>query len=274
MLNSVLPFTIYNHQIKGKIVKLGNTLDSILANHSYDDETARLLSNMLLIVSLLGSEFKDQITLSIELRIKNKKEYIIADYQSPGFIRGFSNIKLCPLNTEELFLSITIDHQGQRYQGIVEVEDFNLEKALKQYFTQSEQIKTSVKVSSWKIANSWVGGAIMIQALPSSSAEEEENWNEAEILFNTIEAGELIEPQVSSEKLLYNLYNETTIHVFKPTNITHKCRCSKEKSFQILKTIAINELEDLSVNGKISLDCQFCNSSYFFTLEEIKSTYE
>lgn len=271
MHNYILPFTIYSHQIRGSIIKLDTVLDSILANHNYDELTSRTLINMLLAVSLLGAQFKDQITLSIELRGKENSGYIITDFQYPRFIRGFSNLNTQSLNENEFFLSITIDYQGNRYQGIVEVENLDIEKAIKKYFSQSEQVKTCLKISNWKFDDSWFGSAMMIQSLPSSSFEDEENWMEAEILFNTIKKEELVDPQIEPKKLIHNLFHESIIHVFETKNIEYKCRCSREKSLDILKTIKSSELDSLSIEGKISVDCQFCNKSHVFSKSEILS---
>ena len=49
-----------------------------------------------------------------------------------------------------------------------------------------------------------------------------------------------------------------------------KCSCSREKISGALKSVGIEELEDMiNKDGKAEVSCHFCNEKYEFTKEEL-----
>ena len=56
--NAVLPFTVESLDVRGRVVRLGSTLDSILHRHAYPDAVARLIGEALALTALLGSSLK------------------------------------------------------------------------------------------------------------------------------------------------------------------------------------------------------------------------
>jgi molecular chaperone Hsp33 len=272
MDNILIPFTLYNNNIKGRITRLDDQLDLVLKQHQYPEKISRTLGELLLVASLLGSQFKDEVTLSIQLQTSGMIKYIIVDYQTPRNIRGYAKYDDSLAYMNDAILSVTIDHKGKRYQGVVEVNNLNIEEAIRKYFSQSEQINTSLKLSICNLDNTWYGGGILIQELPN--IDDENLWQEANILLSTIKDSELLNPKLSLEQLLYSVYHEASVKIFDKIIITHKCRCSKEKAENIIKSIDINEAKKLVIDGKLSVNCQFCNVSQYFTLNDVKSLYK
>ena len=238
--------------------------------------------------AIIGSQFKEEIILSIQLQNSDYLKYIIVDYQSPSSIRGYAQLndeinyknKTYPDLIKNTLLSVTIDRQSthnQRYQGIVEVTEDNLSKAMEDYFYQSEQIKTSIKLSFGSFIKPgekkiFCGGGIMIQQMPDDFNNQ--NWQEAQIFFNTIRDDELIDPNISTEQLLYSVYHEVGVKAFDYLSITHKCRCSKNKAKEILFLIGKEEALSLLIDDEVEINCQFCNKSQKFSSENIQKIFE
>jgi molecular chaperone Hsp33 len=287
--NIITAFTICDDQIKGKIVKLNQELDIILTQHQYPNVVAEILAELLMTASIIGSLFKNEITLTIQLETKGKLKYIVADYQSPGFIRGYAQID----NEDNDFsdesynsiidkgiLSVTIDqkfNKNERYQGLIEVDNMSISQAIEKYFDQSEQIKTLLKLSVGKVTTQnnkevWCAGGIMIQKLPSN--DDKEIWNDARAYFMTIRDHELIDPSLTNDKLLYSLYHEVGIKTFDSYNISHKCRCSRERVEQVIVSLGAEEAISLLVDNKISIHCQFCNHEQELSETEIKKLFK
>lgn len=285
--NLVIPFTICNDFIRGRFIKLDTELNEILIQNNYPEPINRILAEMLLITAMLGTQFKEDIILSIQLQNKNLFKYIIVDFQSPNHIRGYAQ-----LNTEinyenkayenlikDSILSVTIDkkiYSNQRYQGIVEVKENSLSKAVEDYFYQSEQIKTSIKLSfgNYIIPGKekvFCGGGILIQQMPDDI--ENTHWNEAQIYLNTVRDHELIDPNLTPEKFLYSLYHEVGIKIYDYIPITYKCRCSKEKAEEILTSLGKDEALSIIVNDSVEISCQFCNKAQKFTAKDIEKLF-
>ncbi len=191
-------------------------------------------------------------------------------------------------------LALTID-QGpdtQRYQGIVRLDGKNLEEAATVYFQQSEQLPSEVRLAVAKqiipsphgAVEKWRAGGLLAQYLPKSteplpvidfpSGKPEvdadsveltnDAWKELVALVATIEASELIDPELTNETLLYRLFHEHGVRVFEGKRVRDDCSCSREKIHRILSTFSPDEISDSIENDVIRVDCEFCSASYEF----------
>lgn len=193
-------------------------------------------------------------------------------------------------------LAMTID-QGkhmQRYQGLVELDGISLEEVARRYFERSEQIPTEVRLGVGELftrqegeapAKTWTAGGILIQFLPESpermrqadinpgdapegteahEVDEDDAWIEAKALVDTVKDVELTDPEVSVEMLLFRLFHERGVRLFESQPLEDKCRCSREKIENVLANFTAEEVEQVTVNGKIVVTCEFCSQAYQF----------
>ncbi|VAW18689.1 33 kDa chaperonin HslO [hydrothermal vent metagenome] len=191
-------------------------------------------------------------------------------------------------------LAMTVDQGAhtERYQGIVEIDGSGLETAAEHYFAQSEQIPTKVRlaVGSHKAKgdknSGWRAGGMMVQYLPKAKIDaneqpelvdlpgdgipadadnDEDNWAEAQALFATIGDDELLDPQISIERLLLRLFHEKGVTIFDPEPLVARCTCSPERSEAMLQTnFSAQERLDMAVDGEIEITCEFCSTTYHF----------
>jgi molecular chaperone Hsp33 len=197
-------------------------------------------------------------------------------------------------------LAMTID-QGpdmSRYQGLVALEGGTLEDAAHEYFFRSEQIPTRVRLAVGEelvpacggASHRWRAGGILLQFLPKSSERqrvadldpgdapegvevhavpEDDAWVEGRSLIETVEDIELIDPAVSSERLLYRLFHERGVRVFRSVSLAAQCSCSRESVGRMLASFSQKERDDMVENGFISVTCEFCSSNYVFTPADV-----
>jgi molecular chaperone Hsp33 len=197
---------------------------------------------------------------------------------------------------------MTID-QGvhtQRYQGIVELNGISLEEAAMQYFRQSEQIPTVVRLAAAEIltagagggfSHAWRAGGLVAQFLPdapermrladlpggdapagarqSEDISEDDAWTEAKALVETISADELTDPQIGAERLLFRLFHEHGVHVFASTPVADKCSCSREKIVEVVRNFSAEEQAEAMDDGRILTTCEFCSTVYALTAEDL-----
>jgi molecular chaperone Hsp33 len=181
------------------------------------------------------------------------------------------------------YIAFTVDPgtAENTYQGIVELRGTSIVDAVQHYLTQSEQIKTSFKLAVHPQDSLWCTGAIMIQQLPGEEREkpvpesvEIEDWTRAAILLDTCTEGELLSPVLSSSDLLYRLFNEDGVRVYKPTHVSFKCRCSRDKVINILLTIPRRDMEEVcEQEGAVSITCEFCSQKFTFTKDDLEDIY-
>lgn len=198
-------------------------------------------------------------------------------------------------------LAMTVDQGAdmQRYQGLVALDGGPLEAAAHAYFLQSEQIPTlvrlgvaeSVTATTGGYRSAWRAAAFLVQFLPTSPERqrmadlppgdappdwiapvhrEDEAWTTARALAETIQADELLDPSLSPERLVYRLFHEQGVRVFEPTALTAFCRCSRERVEGVLKSFTAEERRDMRLpDGRITVTCEFCSTTYGFSAEEV-----
>jgi molecular chaperone Hsp33 len=197
-------------------------------------------------------------------------------------------------------LAMTIDQGADmsRYQGVVALEGGGLEAAAHEYFRRSEQIPTRVRLAVAEefragadgVRRRWRAGGILAQFLPRAVERmrgpdldpgdapagtaphlvaEDDAWVEARALIDTVEDIELIDPAVSSERLLYRLFHERGVRVFRNAAVRAQCSCSRAGVAAMLGRFSRDDREHMVENGAISVTCEFCNATYRFAPAEI-----
>lgn len=291
--DTCLPFQIEGQDIKGRVVRLGNSVNDILAKHKYPDHVAKLLGQSLAFTALIGSLMKYDGILTTQMKGDGLFRVLVSDFHKEsetknGNIRGYAsfeetleeNDNISELFGENSYMAITID-QGKfmdRYQGIVSLEGESLTDAAEEYFKSSEQLPTKVMLSCEKAENGiWRAGAIMIQYYARSTEEEYnreeettiDDWNTASVLLASLKSSELLDDNLSLQNLLIRLYHETGIRIFDHTEIAAECRCSEERIRAVLASLDLEELKDIEEDGVINVTCDFCTTDHKFDLSKL-----
>jgi molecular chaperone Hsp33 len=232
---------------------------------------------------------------------------MIVDYQAPNRMRAYARFdaaRLTPgLDSAALLgrghLAMTIDQGADmsRYQGLVALEGGNLEDAAHEYFLRSELIPTRVRIAvgeEWRGGGDgpkhrWRAGGLLLQFLPKAPdrarqadlhpgdapegsathvVPEDDAWIEGQSLIETVEDVELIDPDLSGERLLYRLFHERGVRVFANQPVQAKCSCSRDAVASMLASFAPKDRAEMVKDGKVVVTCEFCSSVYEFTPQE------
>lgn len=288
----VLTFDLERANLRGRITRLGKILDDVLTPHHFPEPIEKLLVETMTLSVLLSSMLKYDGIFILQAQGDGIVSRLVADITSSGEMRGtaaFDADKLADLLTKNPhltaaqllgkgYIAFTVD-QGEfseRYQGIVELKD-DLLDSIHLYFSQSEQIGTAIKMAVQKGDNGkWQAGAIMIQYtpdhsnIPQDSKPIAENWNRAQILLETCTDTELLDFKLRDEILLYRLFHEEVVRVYKPQPITKGCRCTPEKLKNVLALLSAEDLDHAANDGNITMTCEFCNKDFGFSIDDLK----
>ena len=292
----VRSFQIEGMNVRGRIVHLTDVADRVIAAHGYPEPVSRLVGEALVLAALLGASLKFSGTLTIQTRSDGPVRMIVADFASPGTVRAcatFDADAVAALGKSPRYeqlvgkgsIAITIDPDTDldRYQGVVPLEGNGLAEVAMTYFEQSEQIPTAIRISVATLAtrgaqgreSHWRAGGMLIQNLaalggiqPAGGTDDrdrEDDWPRALALFSTIEAHELVDPQVEAERLLYRLYHEDGVRVFDVVPLAFACRCDADRVSAVLRQYPPAELQGLAEkDGLIRATCEFCSTTYAF----------
>jgi molecular chaperone Hsp33 len=79
----------------------------------------------------------------------------------------------------------------------------------------------------------------------------------------TVEDHELVDPDVSSERLLYRLFHERGVRVFESLHVHEECRCSQTRVMSMMRRFSVEDRRDMvGDNGRIGITCEFCSRFY------------
>ncbi len=288
----VLTFDLIKAGLRGRIIRLGRVLDTILTPHGFPEPIEKLLAETVVLSILLSSMLKYEGIFILQAQGDAVVTRLVSDVTSAGEVRGTAGYDLDRLhaflkknpNPSALdllgkgYLAFTVD-QGdfaERYQGIVELKDTLLD-SVHHYFSQSEQIGTAIKMAVFKDENGkWRAGAIMLQHtpdhsnIPQDSKPIAENWNRAQILLETCTDEELLDVKLHDNTILYRLFHEEDVVVYTPSPITKGCRCTPDKLKGVLSLLSEEDLDHAATDGKITMTCEFCNKDFMFEANEVK----
>ena len=94
----------------------------------------------------------------------------------------------------------------------------------------------------------------------AAAPDVDDAWNEARALAETVEDHELVDPTLSSERLLFRLFHERGVKVFQPQVVRDACRCSRARIDAMLRRFTPQERTDMiGDDGKIGVTCEFCS---------------
>jgi molecular chaperone Hsp33 len=169
-------------------------------------------------------------------------------------------------------LAITIDNRGsgQRYQGLVPVEDAHLATLFERYFERSEQLPTRVVLAS----DGERCAGLMLQQLPQSALSERDPdaWNRVGHLLASATPTELL--QLPAEQLLFRLFHEEQVRLHGPHELAFGCRCSRERVAGMLRSIGREEAEAaVRDDGTAEVTCEFCNTRYQFDRVDLEQLF-
>ncbi|MBI5131466.1 MAG: Hsp33 family molecular chaperone [Rhodopseudomonas palustris] len=304
--DAVLPFEVGPLDLRGRLTRLGPALDELLEKHAYPTPVAKLLGEAIVLATLLGSALKFDGRFILQTQTDGPVSLLIVDFQAPDRLRAYARFdesKLAPgLDSGALLgkghLAMTVD-QGpdmSRYQGLVALDGGGLEEAAHEYFLRSEQIPTKVRLAvgeEWRGGEGgrhhWRAGGMLLQFLPKAperarqpdlhpgdapegaevhAVSEDDAWVEGQSLIATVEDIELIDPDLSGERLLYRLFHERGVRVFSSLPLRAQCSCSRTAVSGMLSRFSAQDRADMVKDGKVVVTCEFCSSVYEFTPEE------
>ena len=305
----VLGFRTVRSNIMGRLVRMGAVADEILRRHDYPLPVAEALGQAAVLATLLGAPMKDGTRLILQTKTDGPLRFLVVNHESPGRLRGYASFDVEAVKSLASggrvsqghligsgLLAMTVDpgSDRDRYQGIVEIKAQSLADAALSYFCQSEQLPTYLRLAvarqyipgspgdGWQ----WRAGGLLVQPLsplggtrPPPAEDEDEpmlgedddHWQRVRMLAATVEDHELLDPTLTPDTLLWRLFHEEgVVRAVDPTPLTGYCQCSRERVMTIMKSFSAAELADMrEADGKLSVKCEFCNTSYRFVPDEV-----
>ncbi|SMF06911.1 molecular chaperone Hsp33 [Tistlia consotensis] len=190
--DQIQPFVLEQSGVRGRLIRLGPALDTILTRPGYPGPVARLLGELLALCGVLGSSLKYDGVFTLQIKGDGAIRTMVADLTHEGELRGYAGFDAAALaaaggeaggevgreaaqddGTIERWLgnghmAFTVDQgvYSERYQGLVELTGPRLADSLLHYFRQSQQLNAGILVACERRGSGWRGGALLIERIP------------------------------------------------------------------------------------------------------------
>lgn len=202
-----------------------------------------------------------------------------------GNVRGYvvePNVPLMEKHPGKLDVGATVGTDGmltvirdlqmkEPYVGSVPLVSGEIGDDITAYFAQSEQTPTACALGvlvdtdcSVKVA-----GGYLIQLLPGAPDET----------IDAVEAGirragavtAMLEQGMTPEDILGAVCGDLGVVFMETTEVGYQCYCSRDRVEAALISLGKKELNEIAEEGKpFPVECQFCDTQYTFTPDDIK----
>ncbi|MEM0910883.1 MAG: Hsp33 family molecular chaperone HslO [Pseudomonadota bacterium] len=285
MKDQLTRFMFDEHDVRGELVQLDQTVIGAVDNRHYPACIEQLVGEMLAATSLLTAvlKFKGEVSLQIQSQGIVKYAVVHSTHMQTlkSVVRYEENVELSDATFTDLFekgyLVITISpEQGERYQGIISLDKPTLAQCIEHYFDQSEQLPTKLYLFCGKSTDTKAlgSGGLFLQVIPTTSEtsmqNEVESMNHLDMLAETTQLEEIL--TLSNEALLFRLFHQDSVRILDVNAVEYACDCSLARTAQALQHVDKKQLETiLKEDGVVKMDCHYCDAVYEFDEVDIKN---
>ena len=285
MKDQIIKFLAYNGKISVVCCSTTNLVEEARKLHDLSPLSTAAMGRVLTITALIGSEMKnktDKLTIQIKGNGPIGKIVAVSD--------NIPNVKACitnphadlPLNEfGKLDVGGAVGNQGfinvikdiglkEPYIGISPLTSGEIAEDFAEYFAKSEQKNTAVGlgvlVNKEGVKSA---GGYKLSLMPDAGEEEISKIEEQ--IKNIEPVSRMLDENKTLEEIAKIVTGDEKLKVLERTEPKFECNCSREKCEKGLIAIGKKELEDIiKEEEKIQIECNFCNSKYVFTREELQ----
>lgn len=289
MSDQLRRFILENLHVRGEWVVLESSWQEIQKTADYPKPVRHVLGEALAAISLLAESLKFDGSLILQIRGTKPVTMLVVQATSTGGLRGIAHWdgdipeeatfnQLFGEGTIIISVEPSSSGKGNRYQSLIALQGDSLADCLKDYFEQSEQLKTQL----WLAVDDEKVAGLMLQALPRSSQDDTQQveqessidtgWQHATVLADTIKDQELL--NLDAKTLLHRLYHEDDVRLFDKNPLRFECTCSQVKIDNAIRSMGeVEALDIIKEQGSIQVDCEFCNTHYEFDKVDVEKLF-
>lgn len=267
MNDTLQRFLFEGAPIRGEVAHLDATWRAVLERHEYPPVLRTVLGELMAAGALLAATLKFEGAIILQLQGNGPVKLIVVECTSEQTLRATAKWDgdLDPhatfgdlLGDNARFAITLVPGEGkQSYQGVVEIDHAGVAASLEHYMQNSEQLETRL----WLAAGDERAAGLLLQKLPAREEPDEDSWNRATKIAETVTAPELLSLPV--RKLLHRLYHQEDIRLFEPRPVSFRCSCSGERVAAMLRMLGHAEVRSIiEERDTVEVTCEFCNRAY------------
>ena len=284
MTDYIVRATAADGQIRAFAAYTPDVVEEARRRH-YTSPTATVaLGQLLTAGTMMGAMMKnDTDILTLQIRCDGPLGGLTVTADNQGNVKGYAvhpdvdvpvkNGQINVADALDLGVLNVIKDMGLKepYVGQTILETSEIAKDLTYYYMNSEQVPSSVGLGVLMNKDNTVkcAGGFIIQLMPF--AEDATIDKLEENLKNVTSVTELLDHGCTPEGLLEALLGNLGIEVLDTLPTQFHCNCSKERVEKAVASVGREDLQAMIDDGEdIEVKCDFCNSTYKYTVDELK----
>ena len=161
------------------------------------------------------------------------------------------------------------------YVGSVELVSGEIAEDITEYFVQSEQTPTACALGVLVDTDQSVraSGGYLIQLLPGAPEETIEKIEQGIEKAGAVTA--ILDRGLTAQQLLETVMEGLDLEILETSPVEYRCYCSRDRVTATLISLGRKELGEIVEEGEtVHIECQFCDTIYDFTPDEIREILE
>ena len=285
MSDYMIRATACNEEIRAFAITSKELVEEARKDHTTSPVVTAALGRLLTGGAMMASMMKgDQDLLTLQILGDGPLQGVTVTADSHGHVKGFPNVAIVdvpPKYEGKLDVGAAIGNGVLRvirdtglkepYVGTVQLQTGEIAEDLTYYFAQSEQTPSAVGLGVLVDTDYTVraSGGFMIQLMPDTSDETiaklEENLQKLPTVTSMFDDG------MTPEEVLGLVLEGMDFQVTERSEVAFQCDCSRERVAESIASISKDDIQEMIDDGKpIEVRCQFCNTTYDFSIDELK----
>ena len=282
MKNNVLIATALNKHARIYMINSKEVVEKARKLHDMWPTSCAALGRTLSVTSLMGLMQKDENeVVTVTINGGGSIGTIMCVANCNGEVKGFCGdpqLYLKYNDTNKLAVGLIVGNDGylkvtknlklkQQYTSQVQLQTGEIGDDFAYYFSVSEQRPTIVSVGVLVDTDYSVksAGAMIIELLPNHT--EEDIVYLENLKFEPISS--VLDKNDSLNEYLNSLFND--VEILEEKIVDYVCDCSKERFMRNMLTLPKKDLEELALEDKIEIKCEFCDKNYVFDQNDINT---
>lgn len=284
MTDYIVRATAADGQIRAFAAYTKDVVEEARRRHNTSPTATVALGQLLTAGTMMGVMMKnDTDILTLQIRCDGPLGGLTVTADNQGNVKGYAvhpdvdvpvkNGQINVADALDLGVLNVIKDMGLKepYVGQTILETSEIAKDLTYYYMNSEQVPSSVGLGVLMNKDNTVkcAGGFIIQLMPF--AEDATIDKLEENLKNVTSVTELLDHGCTPEGLLEALLGNLGIEVLDTLPTQFHCNCSKERVEKAVASVGREDLQAMIDDGEdIEVKCDFCNSTYKYTVDELK----
>lgn len=286
MKDQLIKAIAFDGQVRVSAVNATEVVQQAQKKHDTWSASSAALGRMLVGSLLLGSDIKDDAKITVQIDGGGPAGKVIAVADGEGHVKGYAQN---PHVSLDLNVQGKIDVRGavgaegpftvikdlglkDPFTGQVPIVSGEIAEDFTYYLAYSEQTPSAVALGVLVDTDESIinAGGYMIQLMPGVEEETIEKVEKA--VSETPQVTELLSDGLTPADIVHRLFGEENVKLLDDREVAFQCDCSKDRFAGGLATLGKDEITAIiEEDGQAEVVCQFCNSKYHFSEEDLEA---